>query len=189
MAAPLLLDESFPIHRPAAEARPFSSRLDGRAATPGRFRTVPLRGIDGLRRGLGREILTFGAIGVVSTAAYAVLYLALRSFTGPVAANALALGITAVGNTAANRHLTFGVRDRRSMARDQAGGFVALGVALAITTAAANALDIVAPGAGRLAELVVLVVANALATVARFALLRAWIAGDRRPASDARPNL
>ena len=134
-----------------------------------------------VRRRLGREVLTFGAIGVVSTAVYAVLYLALRSSMGPVTANALALLITAVGNTAANRRLTFGVSGRRSIARHQVAGFVALAVALAITTTAVDVLSVFAPGAGRLVELVVLVVANALATITRFVLLRAWIAGDRRP--------
>lgn len=65
------------------------------------------------RHGIGREVLTFGAIGIASTAAYAVLYLAIRSVTGPAAANALALVITAVGNTAANRRLTFGGAEPR----------------------------------------------------------------------------
>jgi putative flippase GtrA len=187
MSAPLLLDEPSSLHRPAAEALSLSSRLDGRAATlrwPG---TGPRPVIARLRRGIGREVVTFGVIGIVSTAAYAVLYLALRSFTGPVAANALALGLTAVGNTAANRRLTFGIRDGRSMARDQLAGLAALGVALAITTASVNLLDALAPGAGRLVELAVLLVANALATVARFVLLRAWIAGGRRPAPEALP--
>jgi len=136
------------------------------------------------RRDLGREILTFAAVGVASTAAYAVLYLALRSATGPAAANGLALVVTAVGNTAANRWLTFGVRDGGSMLRDQLAGLMALAVALAITTAAVNVLGAVAPGAPRLLELAVLVVANALATVARFVLLRTWITRDQRPAVD-----
>jgi putative flippase GtrA len=132
-------------------------------------------------RGIGREILTFSAIGIASTAAYAGLYLVLRAFTVPAAANALALVITAVGNTAANRRLTFGVRDDGSMLRDQLGGLVALGVAIAITTASIAALAAVAPDATRPVELAMLVVANALATVARFLLLRAWITRDRRP--------
>ncbi len=132
------------------------------------------------RRGIGREVLTFAAIGVASTAAYAVLYLALRSVTGPAAANGLALVVTAVGNTAANRRLTFGVHDGRSMFRDQLGGLLALAVALAITTASVNALEALAPQAPRLVELAVLVVANAMATVARFVLLRTWITRDRR---------
>jgi putative flippase GtrA len=135
-----------------------------------------------LRRGIGREVVTFAAIGIASTAAYALLYLLLRRSTGPVAANAIALVVTAVANTAANRRLTFGVRDRDSMLRDQLGGLVALAIALTITTAAANLLPLVVPHASHALELAVLVGANALATVARFALLRAWIApGARTP--------
>ena len=128
--------------------------------------------------GIGREALTFGAIGLASTAAYAVLYLVLRAAAEPAVANAFALVLTAVGNTAANRRLTFGVRDGGSMLRDQ---LVALGIALAITTASVGVLAILAPEAGRPVEVAVLVVANGLATVARFVLLRAWITGDRHP--------
>ena len=70
------------------------------------------------------------------------------------------------------------------MVRDQVGGLVALGVALAITTASVSLLAAVAPDAGRLVELAVLVVANALATVVRFVLLRTL--DRRRPAAGAR---
>ncbi len=168
-----------PPHRPAAEASP--RRPDGRPAS--------LR--QHVARRLGREVVLFGAIGVVSTAAYAVLYLALRTATGPATANAVALVLTAVGNTAANRRLTFGVRDGRSMLRDQVGGLIALAVALGITTASVSVLGAVAPHAGHLWELAVLVVANALATVARFVLLRSWITADGQraivPASSS-PN-
>ncbi len=131
-------------------------------------------------RMVGRQVVTFGAIGVVSTAAYAALYLILRSLTGAVAANGLALAVTAIANTAANRRITFGVRGHASLVRDQAAGFVALSVALAITTASVSLLGVLAPGASRLVELTVLVVANALATVARFVLLRTLITGGRR---------
>ena len=159
------------VHQRQAPGTP-SSRPGGRAAiAPARSR----------RLRLGREVLVFAAIGVASTIAYAVLYLLLRGVTGAVAANAVALLLTAVGNTAANRRFTFGVRssDRASIVRDQLAGLVALGVALAITTLAATALDQVAPAAGRLVELAVLVVANGGATVARFALLRAVITHER----------
>ncbi len=158
------------LHRPAAGAP--TVRPDGRPANPRRLVASPL----------GRELVVFAAIGVVSTAAYAALYLLLRTATGAAAANALALVATAVGNTAANRRLTFGVRDGRSMVRDQVGGLVALAVALAITTASVSLLGALAPQAGRFAELAVLIVANALATAARFVLLRSWIAADRKRA-------
>jgi len=59
-------------------------------------------------RGVGRMLAAsrparFAAIGVVSTLAYALLYLALRGPLGAGAANAMALAVTAVANTAANR--------------------------------------------------------------------------------------
>src|SRR5438094_8167265 len=59
----------------------------------------------------------FAAIGVVSTLAYLAIYSLLRTATTAVAANAIALIVTAVGNTAANRRLTFGLRGRESLGR------------------------------------------------------------------------
>jgi glycosyltransferase involved in cell wall biosynthesis len=68
-------------------------------------------------RGVGRlafatPAVRFVAVGVVSTIAYALLFLALLTPLGSAAASALALAITAVANTAANRATTFGVRGR-----------------------------------------------------------------------------
>jgi len=141
------------------------------------------------RHRLAREIATFAAIGVVSTLAYAILYLGLRRVTGPAAANALSLIVTAVGNTAANRRLTFGIGGRTSMVRDQAVGLVAFLVALAITTAAALGLSATAPTAGRSVELAVLVAANGLATVVRFLMLRGWLrSGARSTPTDHAPE-
>jgi hypothetical protein len=78
-------------------------------------------------RGVGRlfaasHIVRFAAIGVVSTLAYALLYVALRGPVGPALANALALALTAVANTQANRRFTFGVRGRDRLIRQQAAG-------------------------------------------------------------------
>ena len=129
-----------------------------------------------------RQVAVFAAIGVASTIAYAILYLAMRAAVEPTVANAFALAITAVGNTAANRRLTFSVRGREGVVRDQVGGLAVFGLALLITTAAAAALGALVPDAGRAVELAVLVGANALATISRFFLLRRWITGARRPA-------
>ena len=122
------------------------------------------------------QIGTFALIGIVSTAAYIVLYAGLRGALPAMAANAVALFVTAIGNTAANRRLTFGVRDRRSMLRDQVAGMGAFAIALAITTGAVAVLAIVAPRASRPVEIAVLVIANAVATAVRFLVLRAAIA-------------
>lgn len=141
-----------------------------------------------LRARLGRELLAFGAVGVASTVAYGLLFLLLRPGAGPAVANAIALLATAVANTAANRHLTFGVRSGRSMLRDQVAGLIALGVALGLTTAAVTALAAVVPHADRSLEVAVLVVANAVATIVRFALLRGWLATGRPALAPAPPS-
>jgi len=125
-----------------------------------------------------RQVASFGAIGLISTAAYVAIYSWLREYVPAGAANALGLVTTAVGNTAANRWLTFRVRGRDGIARDQLAGLVALGAALAITSTALVALAAIAPHHGRTTELAVLVGSNAAATLVRFLLLRTAI--DRR---------
>jgi putative flippase GtrA len=103
------------------------------------------------------------------------LYDALRPVAPAGVANAIALVVTAIGNTAANRRLTFRVNGRVSLLRDQAAGLAALVLALSITTGAVGLLERIAPNPGRAAELIVLAAANGLATVTRFVLLRSWI--------------
>ena len=147
---------------PAPTRRPFGRTLR-LSAMPAAFR----------RRGRElRQVGTFAAIGVVSTLAYVALYALLRPFVATGIANVIALVATAIGNTAANRRLTFSVRDRAGMARDHAAGLLALGAALAITSASLAVLTVVAPGAPHAIEVVILVAANAAATLVRFLLLR-----------------
>ena len=123
----------------------------------------------------------FAAVGLVSTVAYTVLYALLRTGMAAALANAVALLATAVGNTAANRRLTFGVRGSESLGRHHLAGLMAFAVALSMTSAATALLGVVAPRASRLLELVVLSATNALATVVRFFLLRFGIARRRPP--------
>src|SRR5712691_2886944 len=94
---------------------------------------------------LAGQVGMFVGIGIVSTAAYVVLYGGLRTMLTAVASNAIALFVTAVGNTTANRRLTFGMRGRASILRDQVGGLGAFGIALVITTAAVTLLAVAAP--------------------------------------------
>jgi len=117
------------------------------------------------------QLLRFAAVGVASTAAYALLYLALRAPAGPFAANALALLLTAVANTAANRRLTFGVRGRSGALGDHVVGLLAFAAGLALTSGALAVLHAVSDPARR-TELVVLMVANAVSTLLRFAALK-----------------
>jgi putative flippase GtrA len=122
-----------------------------------------------------RQIWCFGVIGLTTTIAYFGLFWALRPFAAAGLANLAALLVTTLANTAANRRLTFGMHGRQRLARAHAGGLLAFGLSLIITTSSLSALALAAPRADGFEELAVLGFANALATVASFLLLRAAV--------------
>jgi putative flippase GtrA len=124
---------------------------------------------------LFRQAVRFGAIGVASTAAYLVLFMLMQGWAGAQAANLIALLLTAIGNTAANRRFTFGVGGRTNATRQHIEGLVVFGIALAITSGALAGLHLVVAQPHHLLELAVLVIANLVATAARFVLLRGWV--------------
>jgi glycosyltransferase involved in cell wall biosynthesis len=132
-----------------------------------------LRGV--ARLALGGQVWRFALVGIASTLSYAVLYLALRSPLGAQAANALALAITAVANTAANRRLTFDVRGREGIGRHHAAGLLVFALGLALTASAVALLHAAAPGASHAAELTVLLLASAAASALRYVVLRFWV--------------
>ena len=125
--------------------------------------------------GTAAQVLRFATIGVLSTLAYLALYLLLRQGMSAEWANGLALLVTAVGNTAANRRWTFSVRGTTGAARQQLQGLVVFGLALGLTTGALGVLHAAAASAGRFVEVAVLATANAAATALRFVLLRGWV--------------
>lgn len=137
--------------------------------------------------GLVGQLVRFAVVGLASTSAYALLYWVLRAGMPAQGANALALLLTAIGNTAANRAFTFGVRGRPRRLRHQAQGLVVLGIGLAVTSGCLAALALVAPAASRSVELVVLTVANVVATGIRFLLFRAWVFARPHPGGRAIP--
>ena len=122
----------------------------------------------------------FAAIGAGSTLAYALLFLALRGPLGAAWANAAALAVTAVGNTHANRSVTFGVRGREGLLRQHAAGVVVYALTLGLTLGALAVLGAAAPHASRGVELAVLVAASACATITRYVALRTWVFARRR---------
>lgn len=151
--------------------------------------------VERIRRELGRteparkrsntlfgQLVRFGAIGVVSTLAYLAIFLLLRQVTGAQAANFTALLLTAIGNTAANRLFTFGIRGRQGIVTHHVQGLLVFGIGLALTS---GALLLVHRGAapGSTVEVTAVVLANLLATLVRFVLFRHWVFG-RRPAPD-----
>jgi glycosyltransferase involved in cell wall biosynthesis len=131
-------------------------------------------------RGVGRLALSapmtrFIGIGIASTLAYALLFLALAGMLGSVLASATALALTAVGNTAANRRLTFGIRGRERLARQHLAGFIVFLIALGLTSGALGVLHGLDPHPARLLEAGALVLANLAATVTRYFALATWV--------------
>ena len=118
------------------------------------------------------QLVRFAAIGVICTLAYAVLYWMLRGSLPPFASNTVALVVTAIANTAANRRLTFGVHGTRGLLRDHARGLGAFAVALLLTNTAIGALELLKPPPSLALEIATLTAANAIATIVRFLLLR-----------------
>ncbi|MFF8280612.1 glycosyltransferase [Streptomyces lateritius] len=139
------------------------------------------RRLVGVPGGLTRQLVGFCVVGVLSTLFYLALYSAFRLGLGPQLANAAALLVSAVANTAANRRLTFGVRGRDRVVRHQAQGLVVFGIGLTLTSGSLVALAAATGDPARSTELAVLITANLAATVLRFLLFRLWVFPDRRP--------
>ncbi|MFN8169621.1 MAG: bifunctional glycosyltransferase family 2/GtrA family protein [Candidatus Nanopelagicales bacterium] len=162
----------------------------GRGLASGRI-ALPVREDDqhaGVPRGLVPQLVRFAVVGVLSTLAYLALFLLLSGPLGAQWANATALLLTAIGNTALNRRHTFGVRGRTDRVRHQVQGLVVFGVGLALTSGSLALLHALAPGAGRGLEVSVLVLANLGATLVRFLLFRSWVFSSAR-GTDAPPAL
>jgi putative flippase GtrA len=136
--------------------------------------------VPGVPHGMVGQMVRFGMVGVASTVAYALLYLALHPAMGAQAANLTALLLTAIGNTAANRAFTFGIRGRSDAARHQLHGLLVFAFGLAITSGSLYVLHRFDPGVDKVVELSVLVVANLVATLARFVALRRVFGVHRR---------
>jgi glycosyltransferase involved in cell wall biosynthesis len=172
-------DSSVDLVRTAVDDLRGVARL-GRSLVKG---TLPLREI-GERLGrtsaeaqggrLGMQLGLFLLIGVCSTLAYALLFLVLSSGMGSMWANFLALLLTAVANTAANRRFTFGVRGPRDVVRHQLQGLVLFAAGLALTSGTLAALR-ASGSTDRALEVGLLTVANLAVTVIRFVAMKLWV--------------
>jgi putative flippase GtrA len=136
--------------------------------------------VPGVPKGMVGQLVRFGIVGLASTLAYALLYLVLHPAMGAQAANLVALLLTAIANTAANRAFTFGVRGRNGAGRHQLHGLMVFMFGLAITSGSLFVLHRFDPTIGKVAELSVLVIANLVATVVRFVALRRVFGVHRR---------
>jgi putative flippase GtrA len=131
--------------------------------------------VAGVPAGLTGQLIRFAAVGVASTLVYLMIYALLRIGIGPQPANLIALLVTAVANTAANRRLTFGVRGTDRAWRHQAQGLVVFAVGLGLTSGSLALLDALSTTPAKSVELAVLVGANLVATGVRFLMMRIWV--------------
>ena len=135
--------------------------------------------LEGVPAGLVGQLVRFAAIGIISTLAYLALFVTLRHSMDSQPANFVALAVTAVANTAANRRITFGVRGRGGAATAQFQGLIVFGLGLALTSGTLAGLQAWDPHAHRLVEIGFLVAANLASTLLRFVLFRAWVFRSR----------
>ena len=133
----------------------------------------------GLRRIRSNEVtadqlMRFAGVGVVSTLGYLFLFVAWQPLVGAYSANALAMAIATLFNTAVHRELsrTTDGQDRRGRLFAVAGGLFA--VSLGLTSLGLAVAQALFPSAVW-AEVIAITVANAVAAAFRFAVLRAWI--------------
>jgi glycosyltransferase involved in cell wall biosynthesis len=127
------------------------------------------------------QLLRFAGVGAISTLGYLFLFIAWRPIAGNFGANALALAICTLFNTAVHRELARsmqGSRHRGRFAGVSAGLFA---ISLALTSLGLVAAHAVSASSLPVA-LVAVIVANAAASVLRFAILRAWVFRPDPPA-------
>jgi len=140
------------------------------APVPGRRR---YRGL--LRYPVIRQLLRFTGVGVICTLTSLGLYAFLRPWIGSQPANATALILTSLMNTALNRRLTFKIAERHRMKRDHLNGLIVIAVALLITGGSLGILHWLNPAASVADELWTTTLSGFLATAVRFTMLRHWI--------------
>ena len=126
-----------------------------------------------LRDDMGRQLVSFVAVGAVSTAASLAMFLALQGAMHPIWANVIALAATAVANAWANRRFTFGHRSRV----DRGAHYLAAATMFVTSVGVSSAALAVTlwAGGGIVAQSFTLVAAWGLTAVGRFTLLRAWV--------------
>jgi putative flippase GtrA len=128
---------------------------------------------------ISAQMVVFALIGGLSTLAYGGLFIVLRGSLGAQQANAVALAITAIANTAANRRFTFGLRGTTGALRHQLQGLLVFACGLAVTSGVLWLMRATGGDSHPVVEVLVLTAANLFVTVMRFVAMRVWM--FRRP--------
>jgi putative flippase GtrA len=152
------------------------AQLEQRSPAPAVVRPPVRRRYRGLLRyPLVRQLIRFTGVGVVCTVTSLALYAILRPWIGAQPANAAALVLTSLMNTALNRRLTFKITESKRMKRDHLNGLIVILVALLLTGGSLAVLHWLNPNASVADELWTTTLSGFAATAVRFTLLRHWI--------------
>jgi len=133
----------------------------------------------GLRRSGSQDVaadqlLRFAGVGVLSTLGYLFLFVAWRPMLGAFGANAVAMAIATLFNTAVHRELSHGGDGPTGRGRMILVVLSLYAISLALTTGAILIAVAVTSGSV-VVELIAITVANAIAAIFRFSVLRAWV--------------
>ncbi len=128
-----------------------------------------------LRYPVVRQLIRFTGVGIICTVTSLALYALFRPWLGPQPANAAALIITSLMNTALNRRLTFKISGNRKRTRDHLNGLIVIAVALVITGGSLGVLHALRPEATLEEDLWTTTLSGFVATAVRFTMLRHWI--------------
>ncbi|MFC7340835.1 glycosyltransferase [Saccharopolyspora griseoalba] len=160
-----------------------TARVEGLPRRPEPRAAHPSAVLAERENGLLWQLVSFGAIGVVSTVLTSVLYAVLRTWWPPLLANLAALIATTAWNTEANRRWTF--LQRGTSGRVQLQGLIVFALYYVVTSGALLGLHQWAGDPSRGLEVLVLVVSSVVGTALRFVLLRSWVfrAGEGREPS------
>jgi putative flippase GtrA len=129
-----------------------------------------LRGVQ--RLAADSEVVRFGAVGIASTVAYALLYVALHGPLTTDSANAMALAVAAMANIVANDRLTFSIRGRVGILREHLLSGLVFLLAFVATSGLLDELGDVVKRPPVALQVAVLVIVSAVAILARWIGLR-----------------
>jgi putative flippase GtrA len=128
-----------------------------------------------LKYPVARQLIRFTGVGIVCTASSLAIYALLRPWIDPQLANAVALIVTSLMNTALNRRLTFKITGKKKRTQDHLSGALVIAIALIITGGSLGVLHLLRPEATVTEELWTTTLSGFVATAVRFTLLRHWI--------------
>ncbi|MDI2028550.1 bifunctional glycosyltransferase family 2/GtrA family protein [Saccharopolyspora sp. TS4A08] len=151
-----------------------TARVEGLPQRPEPRAAHPQAVLAKRENGLLWQLVSFGAIGLVSTVLTSVLYAVLRGWWPPLLANLVALTVTTLWNTEANRRYTF-LQQRGSSGRVHAQGLIVFALYYVVTSGALLGLQAYSADPSRWLEVLVLILSSVVGTALRFVLLRSWV--------------